>query len=354
MAKKLLVINPGSTSTKIAVYEDNIQKWVENISHSPEELEPFSCVYDQLNMRYKLIVETLKKHDETTEGNFDAVVSRGGLLPPVSAGAYEVNEYMLDCLEHRPQDQHPSNVGAGIAYKIAQKTGVKAYVYDPVTVDEMLPVFRITGLKGIRRPARGHNLNMRAAALKLCGMKSIDYHQSNIIIVHLGGGISLSLHSRGRIIDMISDDEGPMSPERAGGLPHYDLIKMAYSGKYTYAEFMKMIQRKGGMVSHFGTANMREIERRINLGDREVQLVFDAMALSVAKNIAKLSADVAGKVDYIVLTGGIAYSKLFTDEVTGNIEFIAPVVVIPGENEMEALALGILRVLNGEEEAKKL
>jgi len=353
MTIKLLVINPGSTSTKIAVYEDEIPKWMESIPHSLEELKPFACVYDQLDMRCELVLQTVNKHGEKVE-DFAAIVSRGGNLPPVSAGAYEVNEYMLDCLEHRPQDQHPSNVGAGVAYKIAAQAGIKAYIYDPVTVDEMLPVYCVTGLKGIRRPARGHNLNMRAAALKLCQIKEIDYGKSNIMVAHLGGGITLSLHSQGRIIDMISDDEGPMSPERAGGMPYFELIKRAYSGRYTYEEFMKMIQRTGGMLSHFGTADMREIEKRIAEGDQEVKLVFDAMALAVAKNIAKLSVDVAGKIDYIVLTGGIAYSELFTSEVIKNVDFIAPVVVIPGENEMEALALGVLRVLKGEEKAKIL
>lgn len=353
MGKKILVINPGSTSTKIAIYDDKIQLWLENISHSIEDLKPFDCVYDQLNMRYELVMEAIEKRGEKIE-NFHAVVSRGGLLPPVSAGAYEVNETMLDHLQYRPLDQHASNVGAGIAYKIAQQAGVKAYVYDPVTVDEMLPISRITGLKGIMRPARGHNLNMRAAALYLCENENIDYRKSNIIVAHLGGGFTLSLHSKGRIIDMISDDEGPFSPERAGGLPYYDLIKMAYSGKYTYEQLMKMIQRKGGMISYFETADMREIETRIEAGNTDVKLVYDAMALAVAKNVAKLSVDVAGKVDYIVLTGGVAYSKRFTQAVIESAGFLAPVVVIAGENEMESLALGVLRVLNGEEKAKML
>lgn len=353
MVKKLLIINPGSTSTKIAVYENKTLKWAESIPHSQEELAVFPRVYDQLDMRYKLVLDALKKHGEPKDG-FDAIVSRGGTVPPVSAGAYEVNDYMVDCLEHRPQDQHPANVGAGIALKIAREAGIKAYVYDPITVDEMLPLYCVTGLKGLRRPARGHNLNMRAAALKLCTLKSVDYKQTNLIVVHLGGGISVSLHSHGRIIDMISDDEGPFSPERAGGLPYYEVIKMAYSGRYTYDELMKVFQRRGGLLSHFGTADVREIERRIDGGDDEAKLVYNAMAMSVAKNIAKLSVDVAGKVDYIVLTGGIAYSTRFTAEVVKNVEFIAPVVVIPGENEMEALAFGILRVLDGEEKARLL
>lgn len=351
--KKLLVINPGSTSTKIAVYEDDKAKWVESITHSLDELKKYKTVYDQFDMRTELIKKSLEEHGDELD-SFDAIVSRGGNMPPVSAGAYEVNDYMVDCLHYRPGDQHASNVGAGIAKELADSVGIKAYTYDAITVDEMDEITKICGLKGIRRPARGHNLNTRAAALKLCRDKGLDYKNVNIIVAHLGGGVTVNLHSKGRISDFISDCEGPFSPERAGGVPTYEIVKMCYSGEFTYEEMMKNLQRKGGMISYFGTADMREIEKLCAEGNKEAQLVFDAMALDVAKNIAKISATVCGKVDYIVLTGGLAYSKAFTDKVAERVSFIAPVDLIPGENEMQSLAEGVLRVLNGEETAKLL
>ena len=351
--EKLLVINPGSTSTKIAIYEGPEAKWVESISHSLEELAPFKAVYDQLEMRAGLIKECLEKHGDQLD-TVDAIVSRGGNMPPVSAGAYEVNDYMVECLQYRPIDEHAANVGAGIALKFAREVGVKAYTYDALTVDEMKKVNTITGLKGIRRPARGHNLNTRAAALKLCRDKGIDYNQTNIIVAHLGGGITINLHSGGKIVDIIMDEEGPFSPERAGGMPVYAIVKMAYSGEYTKQELMKSLQRKGGMISYFGTADMREIEKRIADGEEEVKLVYEAMALATAKNIAKIAPSVDGKIDYVVLTGGLAYSEYFVGLIKQHAGFLAPFVIIPGENEMQSLAEGVLRVLGGEESAKTL
>lgn len=351
--KKLLVINPGSTSTKVAVYEDNNPKWTESITHSTEDLRSYKNVYDQLEMRRNLIEKCVEDHGDKLD-DFTAIVSRGGNLPPVSAGAYEVNEYMVDCLHYRPGDQHASNVGAGIALEIANQIGVKAYIYDAITVDEMLPINKITGYKGILRPARGHNLNMRAAALKVCEIKNLDYEKCNLIVVHLGGGITISLFSNGKIIDIISDDEGPFSPERAGGLPHYEVIKKCYFDGNDYDETMRSLQRRGGMISHFGTSDMREIEDLYDLDKEDVKMVYHAMALAVAKNISKLAPVVAGAIDYIVLTGGLAYSDRFVGEVSDKVKFLSPIEVIPGENEMESLANGVLRVLSGEEKAKQL
>lgn len=351
LKEKILVINPGSTSTKIAVYEGNELKWMESISHSLDEIKQYGCVFDQLDMRSSLIRECLDKHGDTVN-SLDAVASRGGCMPPVSAGAYEINDYMVHALQYHAVDEHASNVGAAIALQIAREAGVKAYTYDALTVDEMLPINTITGLKGIRRPARGHNLNTRAAALKLCRDKGINYQDINIIVAHLGGGITINLHSKGKMIDVIMDEEGPFSPERAGGMPVYAIVKMAYSGKYTKEEMMKQLQRRGGMISYFGTADMREVESMINEGNDEAKLMFEAMALVTAKNIAKIAPSICGKVDYIVLTGGLAYSKMFTDMVKERISFLAPMEIIPGENEMEALAQGILRVMRDEESAK--
>ncbi len=351
--KKILVINPGSTSTKVAVYEGEHEKWTESISHSLEELKKFSKIFDQLEMRKSLILSCMEKHGDALK-DLDAIVSRGGCMPPVSAGAYEVNDYMVECLRERPVDQHAANVGAGIALQLAREVGIKAYTYDALTVDEMLPVNQITGLKGIRRPARGHNLNTRAAALKLCRDKGLSYPDTTIIVAHLGGGITTNLHQGGKMIDVIMDEEGAFSPERAGGMPVYAIVNAAYSGEYTKEELMRRLQRAGGMISYFGTADMREVDAMIEAGNEEAKLVFEAMALATAKNIAKIAPSAYGKIDYIVLTGGLAYSKRFTDMVRERVGFLAPIELIPGENEMIALAQGALRVLNGEEEAKLL
>jgi len=351
MKNKLLVINPGSTSTKIAVYDGTELKWQENIEHNPKDLARYPAIYSQLDMRLSLVLKILESRGEPGD-DFAAVVGRGGLLPPVSAGAYEVNEAMLDVLEHRPVNHHASNLGAALAYGIAKPRNIKAYIYDPVTVDEMAEIARITGLKEVMRHGQGHNLNMRAAALRFCRERGLNYRHVNIIVAHLGGGITLSLHSQGRIIDMQSDDDGAFSPERAGNIPTFKLVKIACEGNKTYAEMMTMLQRKGGLNSHLGTIDVRVVEERIKGGDEYAALVYSAMALSVSRSVANLSVMVNGKVDAIILTGGIAYSQRFTDEIKNRISFIAPVHIIPGENEMQALAEGVYRVLKGEEEAR--
>lgn len=352
MKTKLLVINPGSTSTKIALYREEAQVWQQNIEHSAEELSKYPTIYCQLDMRVDTVLEAMKLHGDRPE-ELEAVVARGGLLPPLESGAYEVNEEMLDVLEHRPVNHHASNLGAAIAYRISKPLGIKSYIYDPVTVDEMIELVRITGLKEIRRHGQGHNLNMRAAALRFCRENGFDYLGANIIAAHLGGGITLSLHSNGRIIDMISDDEGAFSPERAGGLPAFKLARIAFDREMTYDKLMKKLQRGGGLMSHFGMSDARRVEEMIESGDGSAALVYDAMALSVARCVAKLAVVVEGRVDAIVLTGGLAYSDLFTSNIIRRVAFIAPVTVIPGENEMQALAEGAYRVLRGREAAKE-
>jgi len=349
MNSKILVINPGSTSTKIAMYENNAPIWEESIIHSLEELSSFASVPEQLEMRYKRVLETAKSHGETLI-DIAAVAARGGAFARMKSGAYEVNEAMIEAINN-PIDQHASNLGCAIALKIASPIGVKAYIYDAVTVDEMIPIVRVTGLSDIERHGQGHNLNMRAAALKYCKENGKDYYDSTILVAHLGGGITQSLHYNGRIIDMVSDHEGSFSPERAGMLPGFDLIRMCYSGEYSLSEMLKQVQRKGGLISHFGTADSREIEKMIENGDEKAKLLYEAMALNVAKCLARLAVVVNGKIDCIVLTGGIAYSKLFTSMIKKRVEFLAPVEIIPGENEMQTLYEGAMRVLSGEEQA---
>ncbi|MCK9216690.1 MAG: butyrate kinase [Firmicutes bacterium] len=348
MGTRILVINPGSISTKIAVYDDTEPLFVESIEYKKEELSKYAEILEQLPMRINTIFSALVTHDIDLK-SINVIVARGGLLPPVKSGAYKVNEDMVYQLKYQPQNEHASNLGAIIADSISQDLGIDAYVYDPVTVDELEPIARITGLPEMERKGMGHNLNMRASAIKYAERVGKPYKELSLIVVHLGGGITLSLHKCGRMIDMISDDEGPFSPERAGGLPVFQVIKMATSPEYDYKKMMKKVRRYGGLNAYFGTTDAKEIESRIVNGDDKAALIYEALAHNVAKNIGKLAVVVSGKLDAIILTGGIAYSSMLTGWIKERVEFIAPVVMLPGENEMEALALGVLRVVKGVE-----
>jgi len=325
--------------------------WQDNIEHDAAVIKTFPTIFAQLDMRTDMVRDAMAVHAEKME-DLACIISRGGLLPPLPSGAYLVNEEMLDVLEHRPMNHHASNLGAAIAYKLAKPLGIEAYIYDPVTVDEMIDLVRITGLKQIRRHGQGHNLNMRAAALRYCEEKDVQYKDQTLIVAHLGGGITLTLHDRGRIIDMISDDEGPFSGERAGLIPAFKLAKLACNPGMDYQSLMKQLQRGGGMTSLLGESDARKVEKRIAEGDEEAKLVYEAMALSVSRSIASLATVVCGNVDQVILTGGVAYSRKFPAMVEERVKFIAPVTVLPGENEMQALADGAFRVLTGEEQAK--
>lgn len=351
MMEKILVMNPGSTSTKIAVYQDETPLFVESIEHSQEELKPFENIIDQYEMRKDLILATMEKNG-VKKDDLTAIVSRGGLLPPIEAGAYEVNDDMVWQLTYAPQNEHASNLGAVIAHAISKELGIPSYIYDAVTVDELEPLARVTGLPEVKRKGMGHNLNMRAAAMKYAKEKNRPYGDISVIVAHLGGGITLSLHHKGRIVDMISDDEGPFSPERAGGLPAFQVIDLATREGMNKKLMMKKVKSQGGLMGYFGVNDTRIVEQKMKDGDEQAALIYNAMILNVARNIAKLAVYVDGKVDNIILTGGIAYSDYFTSEVAKRVEFIAPVIVYAGENEMESLALGALRVQRGEEKAK--
>lgn len=349
--EKILVMNPGSTSTKIAVYQDETPLFVESIEHSQEELKPFESIIDQYGMRKDLILATMEKNGVKKE-DLTAIVSRGGLLPPIEAGAYEVNDDMVWQLTYAPQNEHASNLGAVIAHAISEELGIPSYIYDAVTVDELEPLAKVTGLPEVKRKGMGHNLNMRAAAMKYAKEQGRSYNDISVIVAHLGGGITLSLHHKGRIVDMISDDEGPFSPERAGGLPAFQVIDLTSRAGMDKKTMMKKVKSQGGLMGYFGVNDTRIVEQKMKDGDAQAALVYNAMILNVARNIAKLAVYVDGKVDNIILTGGIAYSDYFTSEVAKRVEFIAPVIVYAGENEMESLALGALRVQRGEEKAK--
>lgn len=349
--ERLLILNPGSTSTKIAVYEDESPVFTKSIDHSAEELKKYTTVVDQFEFREELILRTLAEENVPLE-SVTAIVSRGGLLPPVEAGAYTINEDMIWQLRNKPHHEHASNLGAIIAYSLIQKHPMPAFVYDGVTVDEMLPLLRITGLPWMPRQAIGHNLNMRAAGMRYAKERGKKFCDCSLIVVHLGGGISVCVQRGGRIIDIVNDGEGPFSPERTGALPMHEVIETAFSGKYTEKSMMKLIKSQGGLVAHLGTVDVREVTKMINDGDEQAKLILEAMALNVAKNIGKEAPVVMGDVEAIILTGGIAHSQNFTDLIEKYVSYIAPVIVYPGENEMESLALGGLRVLRGEESAK--
>ena len=351
MNYRILTINPGSTSTKIAVYDNEEQILVKGIDHRVEELEKYERIQDQFEMRKNEVLQALKENNIQLD-SISAVVGRGGLLPPVKSGAYLVNEEMIDRLVNRPVLEHASNLGAIISYEISKPLGINAYIYDSVAVDELTNIARLSGVNGMDRECLSHALNSRAMAIKYAKNNNKKYEDLNLIVAHLGGGISLSVHEKGQMVDIVSDDEGPFSPERSGRVPCKTLIDRCFSGNYTHREMLKTIRGKGGISSYLGTVDVREVEKMINEGNEEAKLVHDAMTYQIAKGIGELATVVSGKVDAIILTGGIAYSNLITDNIRKRVEFISEVCVIPGENELESLSQGILRVLNKEEEAR--
>jgi butyrate kinase len=351
--EKLLIINPGSTSTKIAVYEDEKQVFQENIVHDTADLKKFSAIADQFDFRKTIILDVLNKHGFKKDF-FSGIVARGGALPPLKAGAYQVNEDMIWQLRHAPDHEHASNLGALIAYEIAREYQIPAFVYDAVTVDEMPPLLKITGFPELERRGTGHNLNARAIARRYAVEHGKEYKNCTLIVAHLGGGFSISLHQKGTIIDMINDDDGSFTPERAGALPIAALVDMIFSGHYDEKSIMKKLKSQGGLMAHLGTNSTLQTEERIAAGDERAKLVYEAMALNVARNIAKEFPIVNGDVDAILLTGGVAGSQMFTDMIKKRLQYLAvQVTVYAGENEMESLALGGLRVLRGEETAKE-
>ena len=334
---KILVINPGSTSTKIAVYEDEKPILLRNITHTAEELSPYGAITEQQDFRRQIVLDELRQANISLE--FDAVIGRGGLVKPIAGGVYEINEKMVDdtlhgCVMHN----HACNLGCLIAYEIAVEIGCRAFIADPGVVDELSPLARICGSPMISRICIWHALNQRAIARRYAKGVGKEYEDLNLIICHLGGGISVAAHEHGRAI-------------RAGTLPASDLIRLCFSGKYTEKELLKRIAGKAGLTAHLGTNNMREILERIRRGDDHARLVVDSMLYHTAKQIASEAAVLCGNVDAILLTGGMAHSDYVVSELRRRIGFLAPVFVFPGENEMEALALNALAVLRGKRTA---
>ena len=352
---RILAINPGSTSTKIAVYENEIPVFIKNIKHSKEELEPFEKITDQFQFRKDLIIQQLKDADIELN-SIAVVVGRGGLLRPIESGVYRINDRMIHDLRHSPLGEHASNLGGLIADDIARSLpGAEAYIANPVVVDEMEDVARIAGHPNFKRISIFHALNQKAVAHEHSKSILRKYENLNLIVVHLGGGITVGAHRKGKVIDVNQglDGEGPFSPERSGTLPVGDLVRLCFSGKYTQKEVMKMIKGEGGIVGYLGTNNAYEVEKKAAAGDQEARLILEAMAYQVSKEVGAMSTVLKGEVDGILITGGVANSKWFVNMIGERVHKIAPVSVYPGEDEMRALAMNGLQILRGETVAKE-
>lgn len=351
MTVRQLILNPGSTSTKVAVYDNQVPVFSVSIPHTNSDLAPFPHLNDQLSYRVSLVDALLAQHGIAPE-TLDAIVGRGGIIPGVSAGGYYADEALSLCLKNNPVFDHASNLGGMMAFEFSRRLSIPAYIYDAVTSDELLPEARITGFKEVQRTSFCHVLNARAMAHKYAESRGKRYDEMNLVVAHLGGGISISAHSRGRIIDSISDDAGPFSPDRSGSLNVKYVVDLCYSGQFTKAEMLKKIRGEGGLSALLGTHDCVEIEARIQNGDEWAALVYRAQALQIAKGVSNLLGCFETLIDGVILTGGLAHSKMLTDMVIGYLHNLTRVVVIPGENEMQALALGGLRIASGEETAK--
>jgi len=348
---KVLAINPGSTSTKVAAYENETCLWSQGIEHPASDLNVFAGVGDQDKYRIEIILKMLEEKGTRLEC-FDGIVGRGGLLNPIAGGTYLVDDDLVRTLHNAPGGEHASNLGGIIAYHLGRSINVPVYIVDPVSVDEMEPVARLSGLPDLPRLSLSHALNMKAVARKVARELGKTYQDLNLIVAHLGGGISVAPHCKGKMIDVNNaHDEGPYSLERCGTLPASQLIKFCYSGKCSEKEVLTKIHKEGGLFAYLGTKDARVAEKRMNAGDLRAKLVLEGLCYQVAKEIGAMATVLTGDVDQIVLTGGLAHSEYITREITRRVSFISPVLVVPGEEEMEALALGALRVLSGEEKA---
>jgi len=348
----ILAINPGSTSTKVAIFRKEENVLQKNLNHASEELDKYGKIADQFEYRKNIILDWLKSEGYET-ASLKAVVGRGGLLKPMPSGTYKVTDVMIEDLRIGVQGEHASNLGGIIAKSIADIEKIESYIVDPVAVDEFEDVARISGMPDIERRSLLHALNIKAVTHNVAKEMGKKAQELNLVVAHLGGGISIVPLKKGKMIDANNANEmGPFSPERVGGLPVGDIAKMCFSGDYTYGEIKKKMRGKGGLVAYLGTNDAREVEKMIKNGDEEAKLIYEAMAYQIGKEIGAMAAVLSGDIDAIVLTGGVAYSKMLTDYVKDMVGFIAPVILQPGEDEMRALNEGVLRVLSGEEEAK--
>ncbi|PWW30489.1 butyrate kinase [Cytobacillus oceanisediminis] len=351
---RILVINPGSTSTKIGVFDNEISVLEKTLRHDSDVINSFENIIDQYEFRKKTILETLD-HEGINISKLSAVCGRGGLLRPIEGGTYSVNEAMLADLRAGFAGQHASNLGGILAYEIASGLNIPSYIVDPVVVDELDSIARISGFSMIERKSIFHALNQKAVARRVAKDLGRKYEELNLIVTHMGGGITVGAHKQGRVVDVNNGlhGDGPFSPERAGTVPAGDLVGLCYSGSFYREEVMKKLVGQGGLVGYLGTNDAVKVEKMIENGDEKAKLVYSAMAYQVAKEIGSASAVLGGKVDAIILTGGLAYGKGFVKEISERINWIADVIIQPGENELQALAEGALRVLRGEETEKE-
>ncbi|RDU35185.1 butyrate kinase [Neobacillus piezotolerans] len=350
---RILVINPGSTSTKIGIFDNERPVLEKTIRHESETITSFESIIDQYAFRKETILETLD-NEGINLSKLSAVCGRGGLLRPIEGGTYSVNSAMLEDLRNGYSGQHASNLGGIIAHEIAMGLNIPAFIVDPVVVDELENLARVSGFSLIERKSIFHALNQKAVARRVAKELGKSYFDLNLIVVHMGGGITVGAHKGGRVIDVNNGlhGDGPFSPERAGTVPVGDLVSLCFSGEYFRDEIMKKLVGQGGLIGYLGTSDAVQVEKMIEKGNGKAKLVYEAMAYQVAKEIGAASAVLAGKVDAIILTGGLAYGKSFVKSITERINWISDVIVQPGENELQALAEGALRVLRGEEEAK--
>ncbi|MDE6418833.1 MAG: butyrate kinase [Duncaniella sp.] len=350
--RRILAINPGSTSTKIAVYDDTKPIFTLSLRHTPEDLARFATIPEQFEWRKQLIEQALEQKGIPLS-SLSAVIGRGGIIHPVESGTYEVSDQLVQDLINAPM-QHASNLGGLIARTLADEIGVKAYIADPVVVDEMIPYARLSGVPELPRRSIFHALNQKAIARRYSKETGKPYESLNLIVCHMGGGITVSAHRKGRVIDTTNalDGCGPFSPERSGSLPPGPLVRLCFSGKYTEEELIKLVHGKGGMMAHLGTTSVPEVIERSDAGDLHATLVVRAMIYTVCKEIGAMAIALKGDIDAILLTGGMAQSKRITDFMAEHISFIAPIFVYPGEDELLALAENALAVINGEQEVK--
>jgi butyrate kinase len=349
----ILVINPGSTSTKVALFKSEQEISVENLIHSEKEFSQFPSILDQLEFRKRAIEDFLKEQKISVK-QLSAIVGRGGLFRPIDGGTYLVNKKMMQDAREGKQGQHSSNLGCLLAHLLAKRVNIPAYVVDPVSVDEFEPLARYSGHSLIERRCLSHALNIHMVARWTAEKLNIPLEKSSFVVAHLGGGISIAPVKQGKIIDVNdATGAGPFSPDRTGTLPLQAFIEICVSGKYSKSEIKKMVMGEGGLKSYFGTANAMELEKRIQAGDQKVREVLEAMAYQIAKEIGAMSTVLSGKINAIILTGGLVNYKRLLNWIEKRIEFIAPIEIIPGEFEMEALAAGALRVLQRKEVAKE-
>ncbi|WLR46326.1 butyrate kinase [Halobacillus litoralis] len=351
---RILVINPGSTSTKIGVFDDQEVVFEKTIRHTAEDISSYKRIIDQYEFRKRVILDELDR-EGINISKLSAVCGRGGLLRPIEGGTYEVNDAMLEDLKNGYNGEHASNLGGIIANEIAQGLNIGAYIVDPVVVDELHELARVSGVPEIPRKSIFHALNQKAVARRAAADLGLSYKDARLIVTHMGGGITVGAHVGGRVIDVNNGlhGDGPFSPERAGTVPAGDLVSLCFSGQYYRDEVMKKLVGQGGLMAYLDTNDAREVEEMVANGDKKAKVVFDAMAYQIAKEIGSMSAVMEGKVDAIALTGGLAYGKAFVEEISKRVHWIADVLVYPGENELEALNEGTLRVLNKEEVPKQ-